>query len=221
MTKQAGCLYEVQAFCGLRGWPQGLIKKLFYNLYETDVVFEDAYGVWREDVNDITPGKDKALFQASAAAAAQPRECAARSCPLTCRRHLKLLDVTCAAVWRRAVRRSTNFFSGLMRLPRRARTTRRALVATRGREGSGAAVRSRGCRLRVRWRLLRESSPPPRRPSVAPPPLLLPRNQAPLTATPPRASHLFISPPAARCRRHSGGGAHASSSSSPTQCSDY
>ena len=46
-----------------KGWPNGLIKKLFYNLYETDVVFEDAYGVWREDVVDSTPGKDKALFQ--------------------------------------------------------------------------------------------------------------------------------------------------------------
>jgi len=63
LAKQAGCLYVVQAFCGERGWPHGLIKKLFYNLYETDVVFEDAYGVWREDVNDDTPGKDKALFQ--------------------------------------------------------------------------------------------------------------------------------------------------------------
>ena len=63
LCKQAGCLYEVQAFCYARQMPQGLIKKLFYNLYETDVVFEDAYGVWREDVNDETPGKDKALFQ--------------------------------------------------------------------------------------------------------------------------------------------------------------
>jgi hypothetical protein len=63
LVKQAGCLYEVQAFCHTKGWPTGLMKKVFYNLYETDVVFEDAYGVWREDVNDVTPGKDKALFQ--------------------------------------------------------------------------------------------------------------------------------------------------------------
>jgi len=63
LMKQAGCLYEVQAFCFAKSWPPGLMKKLFYNLYETDVVFEDAYGVWREDVNDVTPGKDKALFQ--------------------------------------------------------------------------------------------------------------------------------------------------------------
>jgi len=63
LQAQAACLYEVQAFCGRKGWPQGLIKKLFYNLYESDIVFEDAYGVWREDVSDETPGKDKALFQ--------------------------------------------------------------------------------------------------------------------------------------------------------------
>ena len=66
LVKQAGCLYEVQAFCHAKAWPAGLMKKLFYNLYETDVVFEDAYGVWREDVNDSTPGKDKALFQVRA-----------------------------------------------------------------------------------------------------------------------------------------------------------
>jgi len=63
LYKQASCLYEVQHFCFNKEWPSGLIKKLFYNLYETDVVFEDAYGVWREDVVDTTPGKDRALFQ--------------------------------------------------------------------------------------------------------------------------------------------------------------
>lgn len=30
---------------------------------QVDVVFEDAYGVWQEDLVDQTPGKDKALFQ--------------------------------------------------------------------------------------------------------------------------------------------------------------
>jgi translation initiation factor 4G len=53
----------VQAFCHKLQWPQGLIKKVFYQMYETDVVFEDAFGVWREDLTDETPGKDKALIQ--------------------------------------------------------------------------------------------------------------------------------------------------------------
>ena len=63
LRAQAAWLYEVQAYCGRKSWPQGLIKKVFYNLYETDIVFEDAYSVWREDVSDETPGKDRALFQ--------------------------------------------------------------------------------------------------------------------------------------------------------------
>lgn len=63
LRAQASCLYEVQAYCGRKGWPAGLIKKLFYNLYESDIVFEDAYSVWQEDVSDETPGKDRALFQ--------------------------------------------------------------------------------------------------------------------------------------------------------------
>ena len=54
---------QLAAGAGRKGWPQGLIKKVFYNLYETDIVFEDAYSVWREDVSDETPGKDRALFQ--------------------------------------------------------------------------------------------------------------------------------------------------------------
>merc|ERR1719217_142599 len=62
LTKQARGLFEVQAYCQRKDWPQGLIKKLFYNLYETDVVFEDAYAVWREDTSDTTPGKNQALF---------------------------------------------------------------------------------------------------------------------------------------------------------------
>ena len=37
--------------------------QLFYQLYNVDIVFEDAYGVWREDVGNTTPGKQQALFQ--------------------------------------------------------------------------------------------------------------------------------------------------------------
>lgn len=62
LTAQVACLHEVQAFCGRKdAW--SVIKKVFYNLYEMDIVSEDAYKVWREDVSDETPGKDKALFQ--------------------------------------------------------------------------------------------------------------------------------------------------------------
>jgi len=65
LTMQAGCLYGVQAYCNDHGWPKGMVARLFYQLYNKDVVDEDGFGVWREDTNDSTPGKDKALLQAS------------------------------------------------------------------------------------------------------------------------------------------------------------
>ena len=63
MTLMCASLYEVQAYCMRKGWPDKLMKKLFYQLYEADVILEEAYAVWREDTLDETPGKDKALFQ--------------------------------------------------------------------------------------------------------------------------------------------------------------
>ena len=53
----------MQDYCVRKDWPEKLMKKLFYQLYENDVILEEAYGVWREDTTDTTPGKDKALFQ--------------------------------------------------------------------------------------------------------------------------------------------------------------
>ena len=63
MKRQANCLFEVQRYCATANWPQGLAKMLFYKLYDDDIVFEDAYSVWRENDDDSTPGKLKALAE--------------------------------------------------------------------------------------------------------------------------------------------------------------
>ena len=54
-------MFEVQRYCCNANWPQGLAKKLFYQLYDQDIVFEEAYNVWQEDSDDTTDGKPKAL----------------------------------------------------------------------------------------------------------------------------------------------------------------
>merc|ERR1711908_42973 len=64
LQRQAACLFEVQAFCNTLSFPSGLLKKIFYHLYNEDVVFEEAYSVWREDLGDSTPGKMEALVHA-------------------------------------------------------------------------------------------------------------------------------------------------------------
>ena len=54
------CFFIIYVFLTLPG-ARG--SQLFFQLYNVDVVFEDAYGVWREDVGNETPGKPQALFQ--------------------------------------------------------------------------------------------------------------------------------------------------------------
>ena len=39
------------------------MKKLFYQLYEADVILEEAFTVWREDTSDQGANKMKALVQ--------------------------------------------------------------------------------------------------------------------------------------------------------------
>jgi len=69
LRRQTNCLFEVQRYCHDAGWPpksepkNSIAKKLFYLLYKHDVVAEEAYNVWREDTDDPTPGKTKALVQ--------------------------------------------------------------------------------------------------------------------------------------------------------------
>jgi len=63
MTRQLNCLFEVQRYCCNAGWPKDQAKIIFFALYNEDIIEEDAYLNWRDDLTDTTPGKDKALFQ--------------------------------------------------------------------------------------------------------------------------------------------------------------
>lgn len=63
MTLMFNSLYEVQDYCARKDWPEKLMKKLFYQLYEADVILEEAFTVWREDTSDQGANKMKALVQ--------------------------------------------------------------------------------------------------------------------------------------------------------------
>ena len=43
--------------------PSGLMLRMFSYLYEMDVVEEEAFMKWKEDISQQYPGKGKALFQ--------------------------------------------------------------------------------------------------------------------------------------------------------------
>lgn len=64
-TFQMLALYRVQAYCSTLDFPKGLIEKVFMNLYEHDIVDEDAFIAYKYDLtdDDETPGKMKAIIQ--------------------------------------------------------------------------------------------------------------------------------------------------------------
>lgn len=60
---QLHALYAVQVFCYQNQFPKGLMLRLFNSLYAEDVIDEEVFLKWKEDVNDNYEGKGKALFQ--------------------------------------------------------------------------------------------------------------------------------------------------------------
>lgn len=42
-----------------------MLLRWFLNLYDLEVIEEEAFLKWREDISDAYPGKGKALFQVS------------------------------------------------------------------------------------------------------------------------------------------------------------
>ncbi|CAN8003099.1 unnamed protein product [Ixodes pacificus] len=60
---QLAALYALQTFCHSLGFPKGMLLRWFVLLYDLEVVEEEAFLKWKEDVNDDYPAKGKALFQ--------------------------------------------------------------------------------------------------------------------------------------------------------------
>ncbi|GIX77927.1 eukaryotic translation initiation factor 4 gamma 2 [Caerostris extrusa] len=60
---QLVALYSLQVHCYNSGFPKGMLLRWFMMFYDLEVIEEEAFLKWKEDVNDEYPGKGKALFQ--------------------------------------------------------------------------------------------------------------------------------------------------------------
>lgn len=60
---QVSVLYATQVFCHDKQFPKGLLLRLFSYLYDMDVIEEESFFKWKEDVSQEYPGKGQALFQ--------------------------------------------------------------------------------------------------------------------------------------------------------------
>ncbi|XP_060532495.1 eukaryotic translation initiation factor 4 gamma 2 [Cylas formicarius] len=60
---QLVALYSLQMHFYTLGFPRGQLLRWFVALYNLEIVDEEAFINWKEDVTDAYPGKGKALFQ--------------------------------------------------------------------------------------------------------------------------------------------------------------
>ncbi|XP_074522620.1 eukaryotic translation initiation factor 4 gamma 2a [Halichoeres trimaculatus] len=60
---QVGALYALQVHCNTKGFPKGMLLRYFLNFYDMEIIEEEAFLSWKEDVTEEYPGKGKALFQ--------------------------------------------------------------------------------------------------------------------------------------------------------------
>ncbi|EFX73405.1 hypothetical protein DAPPUDRAFT_253270 [Daphnia pulex] len=63
VSLQVTVLHARQAFCHGLNFPKGMLLRWFVLLYDLEIIEEDAFLKWKEDLTDDTPGKGKALFQ--------------------------------------------------------------------------------------------------------------------------------------------------------------
>ncbi|XP_077453662.1 eukaryotic translation initiation factor 4 gamma 2b [Stigmatopora argus] len=60
---QVSALYALQVHCNANGFPKGMLLRYFVNYYDMEIIEEEAFLAWKEDITQQFPGKGKALFQ--------------------------------------------------------------------------------------------------------------------------------------------------------------
>uniref|UniRef100_A0A1I8NUM6 Eukaryotic translation initiation factor 4 gamma 2 n=1 Tax=Stomoxys calcitrans TaxID=35570 RepID=A0A1I8NUM6_STOCA len=56
-------IYALQVFCVNENFPKGMLCRWFKYLYEAEVIDEETFIKWKEEISDKYPGKGDALFQ--------------------------------------------------------------------------------------------------------------------------------------------------------------
>lgn len=63
---QLATLYSLQSFYYEQDFPKGALLRWFHMLYDMNIVDDDVFFVWKEEINDDFQGKGQALFQVNA-----------------------------------------------------------------------------------------------------------------------------------------------------------
>uniref|UniRef100_A0A671PYI1 Eukaryotic translation initiation factor 4 gamma 2 n=1 Tax=Sinocyclocheilus anshuiensis TaxID=1608454 RepID=A0A671PYI1_9TELE len=60
---QVSALYALQVHCNAHAFPKGMLLRYFVNFYDMEIIEEEAFLAWKEDITQEFPGKGNALFQ--------------------------------------------------------------------------------------------------------------------------------------------------------------
>uniref|UniRef100_A0A8C7UQE3 Eukaryotic translation initiation factor 4 gamma 2 n=1 Tax=Oncorhynchus mykiss TaxID=8022 RepID=A0A8C7UQE3_ONCMY len=60
---QVSALYALQVHCNAKAFPKGMLLRYFVHFYDMEIIEEEAFLAWKEDITQEFPGKGKALFQ--------------------------------------------------------------------------------------------------------------------------------------------------------------
>uniref|UniRef100_A0A8C2ZCD4 Eukaryotic translation initiation factor 4 gamma 2 n=2 Tax=Cyclopterus lumpus TaxID=8103 RepID=A0A8C2ZCD4_CYCLU len=60
---QVSALYALQVHCNASAFPKGMLLRYFVNFYDMEIIEEEAFLAWKEDITQEFPGKGKSLFQ--------------------------------------------------------------------------------------------------------------------------------------------------------------
>ncbi|XP_026636927.1 eukaryotic translation initiation factor 4 gamma 2 [Microtus ochrogaster] len=60
---QVSALYALQVHCYNSSFPKGMLLRFFVHFYDMEIIEEEAFLAWKEDITQEFPGKGKALFQ--------------------------------------------------------------------------------------------------------------------------------------------------------------
>ncbi|XP_023646587.2 eukaryotic translation initiation factor 4 gamma 2-like [Paramormyrops kingsleyae] len=63
VSLQVSALYALQVHCNAHAFPKGMLLRYFVNFYDMEIIEEEAFLAWKEDITQEFPGKGKALFQ--------------------------------------------------------------------------------------------------------------------------------------------------------------
>ena len=63
VTAGVAALFAVQTFLDAAGWPKGVIEGIFLKFYQEDIVDDESFTLWKNDVTTKLPGRMQAIMQ--------------------------------------------------------------------------------------------------------------------------------------------------------------